>query len=92
LTNEVEEKARRELELTRIVANLLEEQAQMQDPDSKLKKKKKRTLETVQNELKQNQTELQQIQDVPKTGWILIDFPTSFSQAMLLEKALSGYQ
>ena len=64
----------------------------MQDPDSKLKKKKKRTLETVQNELKQNQTELQQIQDVPKTGWILIDFPTSFSQAMLLEKALSGYQ
>lgn len=25
-------------------------------------------------------------------GWILLDFPTNFSQAMLLEKALSGYQ
>jgi adenylate kinase family enzyme len=64
----------------------------MEDPNSKIKKKKKRTLETVQNELKANQDELQHIQDIPKTGWILIDFPTSFGQAMLLEKALSGYQ
>lgn len=29
---------------------------------------------------------------IENNGWILIDFPTNFSQAMLLEKALSGYQ
>jgi hypothetical protein len=52
LTGEVEEKAKRELELTRLVANLLDEEAQMQDPDSKIKKKKKRTLEVVQTEIK----------------------------------------
>ena len=29
---------------------------------------------------------------IENNGWILVDFPTNFSQAMLLEKALSGYQ
>jgi len=37
------------------------------------------------------QERLAQIQAVEKKGWILIDFPANFSQAMLLEKALSGY-
>lgn len=30
--------------------------------------------------------------DVKPQGWILVDFPCSYSQAKLLEKALSGYE
>jgi hypothetical protein len=43
--------AEKELELTRSLANLQEELRQMQDPDSKMKKKKKRTVEVVQKEI-----------------------------------------
>jgi hypothetical protein len=43
--------AEKELELTRSLANLEEELREMQDPDSKMKKKKKRTVEVVQNEI-----------------------------------------
>lgn len=31
------------------------------------------------------------IKVVENTGWVLVDFPSNFSQSMLLEKALSGY-
>lgn len=84
--------AKRELELTRAVANLREEVAQMQDPDSKIKRKKKRTIEVVEAEIEEKEEEIRQIKTIPNNGWILVDFPTNFGQAMLLEKALSGYQ
>ena len=64
----------------------------MQDPDSQVKRKKKRTVEVVEKEIQEIQKELQQIKMIENNGWILVDFPTNFSQAMLLEKALSGYQ
>jgi len=64
----------------------------MQDPDSQVKRKKKRTVEVIEKEIQEVQKELQQIKMIEHNGWILIDFPTNFSQAMLLEKALSGYQ
>ena len=84
--------AKRELELTRTSANLQEELRQMQDPASQVKKKKKRTVEVVEKEVQELEKELQQIKMIENNGWILIDFPSNFSQAMLLEKALSGYQ
>ena len=84
--------AKRELELTRSSANVQEELRVMQDPDSQVKKKKKRTVEVVEKELQELEKELQQIKMIENNGWILIDFPSNFSQAMLLEKALSGYQ
>jgi len=64
----------------------------MQDPDSQVKRKKKRTVEVIEKEIQEVQKELQQIKMIENNGWILIDFPTNFGQAMLLEKALSGYQ
>lgn len=63
----------------------------MQDPESKVKRKKKRTIEVVENEIAECQKALDQCKTIENNGWILIDFPTNFSQAMLLEKALSGY-
>lgn len=84
--------AARELELTRRVAELGEELLQMQDPESNYRRKKNRTLETVREEITLHQAELESLKQIPTNGWILIDFPSNFSQAMLLEKALSGYQ
>ena len=63
----------------------------MQDPDSKIKRKKKRTEDVVQREIEDKERQLEQVKVIDNNGWILVDFPTNFSQAMLLEKALSGY-
>jgi adenylate kinase family enzyme len=49
-------------------------------------------MEVVQKEIDEQSKELSRIKSVDNKGWILIDFPSNFSQAMLLEKALSGYQ
>lgn len=35
--------------------------------------------------------EIEKLDEVEKNGWILIDFPSTFAQAKLLETALSGY-
>lgn len=50
----------------------------MQDPENKVKKRKKRTIEIVEKELADSEAELQSIQQIDKNGWILIDFPTNF--------------
>jgi adenylate kinase family enzyme len=63
----------------------------MRDPESKVKRKKKRTPEVLEKEVEETSRELERIKTLEPNGWILIDFPTNFSQAMLLEKALSGY-
>jgi len=83
--------AKEELDLDRSLANLQEELRLMQDPESKIKRKKKRTMDVVENEINECQRALDQCKTIENNGWILIDFPTNFSQAMLLEKALSGY-
>ena len=51
--------AKKELELTRQVANLEEELRQMQDPESKVKRKKKRTPEVVEREIEEKRAELE---------------------------------
>jgi phage terminase small subunit len=43
--------AKKELDLTRSLANLQEELRQMQDPDSQVKRKKKRTAEVIEREI-----------------------------------------
>jgi adenylate kinase family enzyme len=35
--------------------------------------------------------EIRNAHKVEKNGWILVDFPSTFAQAKLLETALSGY-
>lgn len=30
--------------------------------------------------------------EIPVDGWVLVDFPCSYTQAKLLEKALSGFR
>ena len=45
--------AKKELELTRSLANLQEELRQMQDPDSQVKRKKKRTVEVIEREIQE---------------------------------------
>ena len=36
--------------------------------------------------------EMKKNQEVKQQGWVLVDFPCSYPQAKLLEKALSGYE
>ena len=63
----------------------------MEDPDSGYKPKKKRTIEVVKNEIAECNNQINEIKNVKRNGWILVDFPSNFVQAMLLEKSLSGY-
>lgn len=53
--------AKRELELTRAVANLSEELSQMRDPNSTMKKKKSRTEDNVEREIQDAKAELEAI-------------------------------
>ena len=92
IRGEIKTDAEKELELTRQLGNLQEELRLMRDPDSNVKRKKKRTDEVVEKEIKDCEAQIEKTQSINKNGWILIDFPTNFAQAMLLEKALSGYQ
>lgn len=91
LGENVSKDAERELELQKTLGKLQEELREMKDPESKVKRKKKRTPEVVEKEIQETTKELEGIKTLAPNGWILIDFPTNFSQAMLLEKALSGY-
>ena len=52
--------AKEELDLDRSLANLQEELRLMQDPESKVKRKKKRTIEVVENEISECQKALDQ--------------------------------
>jgi len=91
LGDTVTTEAEKELELQKTLGKLQEELRQMRDPESKMKRKKKRTPEIVEKEIEEATKELERVKTLEPNGWILIDFPTNFSQAMLLEKALSGY-
>ena len=91
LGDAVTAEAEKELELQKNLGKLQEELRQMRDPESKIKRKKKRTPELVEKEIEEASKELERVRTLEPNGWILIDFPTNFSQAMLLEKALSGY-
>ncbi len=35
--------------------------------------------------------DLRELGEIMPEGWVLVDFPTTLNQAMLLEKALSNY-
>jgi hypothetical protein len=52
------EDAKKELELTRTLANLEEELKMMKDPDSNYRRKKKRTEDIVEKEISETQREL----------------------------------
>jgi len=45
----------------------------------------------IQAKIDELRKEIEALDAVEKNGWILIDFPSTFAQAKLLETALSGY-
>ena len=53
---------------------------------------KPKTLKTLKAEEEQLKDEREQMDSDNKTGWVLLDFPSSYAQAKLLEEALSGYK
>jgi hypothetical protein len=89
----LQEEAQTELDLTRSLP-LLEEELRLVESGELKKggKKKKRTAEVIRAEIQEVQARLNSIQTIENNGWVLVDFPANFSQAKLLEKALSGYQ
>lgn len=54
-----------------------------------IQKKRLKALETEREYIKKS---LETIGDMKEQGWVLVDFPCTYAQAKLLEKALSGYQ
>lgn len=55
-------------------------------------KRNKKTLESKLQHIQKGLDALNEQRKGEDRGWILVDFPATFSQAKLLEKALSGYE
>jgi len=55
------------------------------------KRKKKRNIDSTLAEQADLQKELENLTSIEKSGWVLLDFPSNFAQAKLLETALSGF-
>jgi adenylate kinase family enzyme len=93
LKGKLMEDARREMTLRKELVKLGAEKGELKAAAAKdtSKRKKKRTVEVVEMEIQARKDEIMKIMTVENTGWVLIDFPANFGQAMLLEKALSGY-
>jgi adenylate kinase family enzyme len=81
---EVELKAHRFVEINKRIGEI-ETEKQKED----LPKKHRKAL--IDEETALNQ-ELAEMEDLPTDGWVLVDFPSSYAQAKLLEEALSGYR
>ena len=43
-------------------------------------------------EKKDLEKEMSELDSLPVNGWVLVDFPCNYTQAKLLEEALSGYK
>ena len=57
--------------------------------DESIKPKQLKTLKAEEESLKEERSDLE---SDDKCGWVLLDFPSSYAQAKLLEEALSGYK
>ena len=55
------------------------------------KRKKKQDPAQIEVKINELQAEIDESKKIEKNGWILLDFPSTFAQAKLLETALSGY-
>ena len=55
------------------------------------RRKKRRDPDHLRQEQERLREELAKKQEMDRKGWILVDFPTNYTQAKLLEEALSGY-
>lgn len=55
------------------------------------KRKKKQDPAQIEVKINELQAEIEKSHKIEKNGWILLDFPSTFAQAKLLETALSGY-
>ena len=71
----------------RIIQRLADIEKELQEEG--IKQKQVKTLKAEEQELNQEKASLEVEGDA---GWVLVDFPTSYAQAKLLEEALSGYK
>ena len=55
------------------------------------KKKHHKDPNQIRAKIEEYRKEIEKLDDVERNGWILIDFPSTFAQAKLLETALSGF-
>lgn len=67
------------------------EEGQPQPAPTKGKKKKALDPQQLQAKIDELNKEIEKENEIAKNGWILVDFPATYSQAKLLETALSGY-
>ena len=81
---ELKAKANRKMKINQRLAEL-EKELQ----DESIKAKQIKTLNTEKAQLKE---ELSELDNETDKGWVLLDFPSSYAQAKLLEEALSGYK
>jgi len=81
---EAEVKAHRFVEITKRIGDI-ETEKQKED----LPKKEKKRLADEESALN---LEMADMEKLPTNGWVLVDFPSSYAQAKLLEEALSGYR
>lgn len=81
---EAEVKARRYVEINKRIGEIA-----IASAAENLPKKEQKQLSTERSAL---EIELADMDTLPHNGWVLIDFPSSYAQAKLLEEALSGYK
>lgn len=55
------------------------------------KKKHHKDPHAIQAKIEELRKEISELERIESNGWVLIDFPSTFAQAKLLETALSGY-
>lgn len=90
LKNEVQALAEKEIALYEKV-NLLNDDLNEDIDFLQHKKKKHVNMEQLQKELMETMNEIPKVRELAKSGWVLVDFPSNFAQAKLLEAALSGF-
>lgn len=81
---EVKDKAERQVQINQRINQITEELANEELP--------KRTRKQLVDEQADLEIQLQDLDKLQTNGWVLVDFPSSYSQAKLLEEALSGYK
>lgn len=95
---EKQREIRRKIEpLQKELNDILEGQNPNQDDSAQTevskpsKKKHSKDANYYRAKIEELQKESDKLDDIQRNGWILIDFPSTFAQAKLLETALSGF-
>ncbi len=62
------------------------------DPNNEgTSRRRKRNMPQMLEEKKKLEEELEEFSQVPRNGWVIVDFPANFAQGKLLENSISGF-